>query len=244
MHFTYAAYRELIEKLRVHGYTFASYHDWEQYDRSVILRHDIDYSIPKALNLARIEKELGVKSTYFVLLTSDLYNIFSKKNAEMLREISRLGHEIGIHFDESRYTVVENMEKLIVNEAMVLGKVIEKKVSTVSMHRPSKDLLEKNLQIKGLINSYSDVFFGKFKYLSDSRRRWREAVEDIIEADKYMQLHILTHAFWYNDAEKDIYESVRDFIEAANKERYVTMAENITDLESIYREGPIRIKKG
>ena len=49
-----------------------------------------------------------------------------------------------------------------------------------------------------MINSYGQTFFHDFKYLSDSRRRWREPVEEIIRSGTYDRLHILTHAFWYH----------------------------------------------
>lgn len=104
------------------------------------------------------------------------------------------------------------------------------------MHRPSKNILGADLEIRGIINSYSSLFFENFKYISDSRRRWRENIDEIIDSDKYERLHILTHAFWYNEEEKSLNESVNEFINGANVDRYHTMMTNITDLESIMKE--------
>lgn len=101
------------------------------------------------------------------------------------------------------------------------------------MHRPSKLVLESDLKIDGLINSYGSTFFKEFKYLSDSRRRWREPAEEIIKSEEFNRLQILTHAFWYDEKECDIHDSVFQFINSANYERYQSMKENITDLESI-----------
>ena len=84
-------------------------------------------------------------------------------------------------------------------------------------------MLDADLQIKGLINSYGKTYFKEFKYVSDSRRRWREPIEDIITSDDFKRLHILTHAFWYNDAEKSIHDSVREFVNGGNKQRYEGM---------------------
>ena len=44
----------------------------------MISRHDIDYSIEKAVELAALEAEENVKSTYFVLLSSEFYNLAAK----------------------------------------------------------------------------------------------------------------------------------------------------------------------
>ena len=39
--------------------------------------------------------------------------------------------------------------------------------------------------VPGMINGYGKVYFKEFKYLSDSRRWWREPVEEIIESGQY-----------------------------------------------------------
>ena len=104
------------------------------------------------------------------------------------------------------------------------------------MHRPSKATLEADYCIPGIVNSYGKTFFHDFKYLSDSRRRWREPVLDIIRSGEYDRLHILTHAFWYHEEEKDISHTVGDFIRSATQERYCQMAENITELVAILKE--------
>ena len=115
----------------------------------------------------------------------------------------------------------------------MLSALLETPVTSVSMHRPSQATLDADLQIPGMINSYGQTFFHDFKYLSDSRRRWREPVEEIIRSGTYDRLHILTHAFWYHKADESITETVSAFIRSANAERYGQMQENITDLASI-----------
>ena len=107
------------------------------------------------------------------------------------------------------------------------------------MHRPSQATLKGNLQIPGMINSYSYEFFHDFKYLSDSRRRWREPVEEIVKAGTHNRLHILTHAFWYGKVEKSMADTIRDFVIDAMDDRYQQMSENITDLASVVRREDI-----
>lgn len=211
------------------------------YKRCVILRHDIDNDIEKALKLAEIENAEGIFSTYFVLLTSDFYNVFSGKNGRMIKRISGLGHEIGLHFDEVRYpgSTLDELKEHIGREAHILSLAADADVKSVSMHRPSKEVLEADLLIPGMINSYSQTFFRQFKYLSDSRRHWREPVEEIICSEQYEKLHVLTHAFWYNETEKNINESVKAYVNRANKDRYLLVKENITDIASIMSEEEI-----
>lgn len=59
MKFTYQSYIDLLSKLQLHGYHIAGYDNWEDYDRCVILRHDIDNDIKKAINLATLERKFG-----------------------------------------------------------------------------------------------------------------------------------------------------------------------------------------
>ena len=242
MLFTYNNYKGMLEQLQEHHYSFASYHNYHEYDRCVILRHDIDNSLEAAVDLGEIEASYGVSSTFFVLLRSDFYNVFSSKSYLALKKLQNLKHEVGLHFDEAFYGCPMKPEDAIYaikKEAEILSAGINSEVSTVSMHRPSKEILEADLQIPGIINSYGKKFFHEFKYLSDSRRRWREPVDDIIQSEQYKNLHILTHAFWYHNEEKSIEESIRNYILCAKDDRYKQLKDNITDLESIVKEGDL-----
>ena len=239
MNFTYRAYRGLLDILREQGYIFQNYHTWQESSRCVILRHDIDNSLNQAVKLAELEAGEGVRSTWFVLLRTDFYNPASQKSLEELRAIQSMGHEIGLHFDEVAYgreLTTEETRQRIMKECEILSELLGTPVSTVSMHRPSKATLEADLEISGVVNSYGKTFFHDFKYLSDSRRRWREPVLDIIRSGEYDRIHILTHAFWYHEQEMDISKTVEAFVRNANRERYAQMAGNITDIQSILRE--------
>lgn len=244
MKFSYSGYRELLRLLNDNKYSIVSYIDWKEKNNCIILRHDIDNDLKKAVNLAELENHENVQSTYFALISSDFYNVFSLSAKQQLNRIIEMGHNIGLHFDEVQYPeLTGNLEALkekIIEECQILEKAIDHPVKVVSMHRPSQLMLDADLQIPGIINSYGMTFFKEFKYLSDSRRRWREPVEEIIKSQKYDKLHILTHAFWYGESEKSINETVADFVNRGSKDRYSYMADNITDLNSIMTMDQIR----
>ena len=52
MEFTYKAYTKLIDLLKKHNYSFTDYSDFERQDKSVILRHDVDYDLHRVLKMA------------------------------------------------------------------------------------------------------------------------------------------------------------------------------------------------
>lgn len=240
MKFTYDAYRGLIHLLKEKEYVFTDYHGYEKYQKCVILRHDIDYNLQAALPMARIEADEGVKSTYFVLLRTDFYNPASFNGVQTLKKIQALGHEIGLHFDEAACEDKDiDVCTLIQKEAEILSDICQTRICTVSMHRPSLKTLERNYEIQGIVNTYGETFFKKFKYVSDSRRNWREPVRDIVLNGNYDRMHILTHAFWYRDEEETLEATISKFVRSANKERYDMLSDNIRDLQAIMTENEI-----
>lgn len=240
MKFTYEAYRDLLSLLREQGYAFRDYHSYADAPRCVILRHDIDTSLAQAVKLAELEAEEGVRSTWFVLLRTDFYNAASKYGQEALRHIQSLGHEVGLHFDEASYVPALGPDEIVQNiikECGLLSALLDggtpSSVSAVSMHRPSQATLEADYAIPGIVNSYGKTFFHDFKYLSDSRRRWREPVLDIIRAGEHDRLHILTHAFWYHEEESSFEADILNFINRAGEERYKAFSNNIKEMPAL-----------
>lgn len=238
MKFTYAAYKNMINLLKKNKYDFCDYIDYPTKEKAVILRHDIDTSLEKALELAKVENKLGVSSYYFVLLSTDFYNINSKKSIEILKEIESLGGKIGLHFDEVKYSMKtkEDYIKYVTYEMNILSEILEEKINVVSMHRPSKEFLEMDLEIPNIINSYQKKFFNDFKYISDSRMYWRENAEEVISSNDFKQLHILTHAFWYSELEETMENKLEKFLKKAIVERYNSLEDNIRDFDQIVRK--------
>lgn len=236
--FTYAAYGKLLEFLKHNGYTFCTYHDYHTEKMPCILRHDIDMSIESAYDMACFESGLNfpVKSTYFVLLKTDFYNPASAQCVHYLNEILKMGHEIGLHFDEGSYPDIldeADICKAVEEECNILNNILGYTVKSVSMHRPSRRFLEMNLNFGEVINSYGAEFFQGFKYLSDSRRYWREPPDEAINTGKFKKLHILTHPIWYGDNNLSAKEILTNFIDFAAKDRYIHLSQNIRNLDEI-----------
>jgi len=61
------------------------------------LRHDVDYSIDAALEMAFIENYYGFTSTYFILPYASYWN--DTRLISKILQIQDFGHEIGIHFN-------------------------------------------------------------------------------------------------------------------------------------------------
>ena len=241
--FTYAWYDKLIDSICKNGYTITNYHDYVNVDKPCILRHDIDMDIEKAAEFAANEHRFldrfdnGCKtSTYFILLTSDFYNIFTKKSLKSIDKILSFGNEIGLHFDETKYSYnndINTFAKYAEEECYLLGRMLGIEIRTISMHRPSKFAIESNFTFTNMINSYSKEFFDSFKYLSDSRMNWRENPFEAINSNKWDKLHILTHPFWYSDISESTKNKLLSFINQAEIQRYWNISDNFRDLNEL-----------
>ncbi len=229
MDFTYSGYKDLIQKIRNNDFEIIKYTETGQYEKEVILRHDVDVSLEKALEFAYFEAELNIQSTYYILLSSNLYNIMSKKSTECIKKIYEFGHSIGLHFDETKYQ--KSIGK-VYNPSIIKSCIIKEKdimetvfdgipVESVSMHIPSQDTLKANLTFEsGFINSYSEEYFKNYKYVSDSEMRWREDVDDIVCSGKYKKLHILTHPIWYDFYNIDKQEKVLNYLKTKKQNTF------------------------
>ena len=83
----------------------------KHYDKYAVIRHDIEFSPYRALDIAKIEEKLGIVSTYFFQITNNCYNTLSSENLNIIKEIHELGHNIGAHINTSYINKV-NTKKL------------------------------------------------------------------------------------------------------------------------------------
>ena len=88
-------------------------------EKKFLIRHDIDFDIKLAHDMALIENELGIVSTFFFLTSCHSYNVLSKESRLLIMKINEMGHEIGLHFDPTLYK--ENLQTHVESEAKILS---------------------------------------------------------------------------------------------------------------------------
>jgi hypothetical protein len=170
--FTYTAYSKLLKYLET-KYNILPFNEVNCKDRPyLILRHDVDASPQLALDMARLEHKLGIKSTYFFLFSHRLYNLLDKNNYKIIVEISRLGHEIGLHYDLEVYESYENdSTECLEMEINILESLLKNDIKSISMHNPSLINKEDPFKVtEKYINAYNKQLYDL--YVSDSCRSW------------------------------------------------------------------------
>jgi hypothetical protein len=208
--FTFAYYRKMLQAVLDDGYKITSF---EKYDggneRTLILRHDVDYTLNGVSQLALIESELGVTATYFFRVHAHEYNCFTPHVYRLIHSLRDLGHEIGLHFEAMTIgralDVSPNL--LLQQEKTVLEAITGLQIQSTSEHRDISqvvhdtgnyhdhfDPLEAGFKNYALENR----FFKDMKYLSDSNGIWREG-DPTVHLGKYRRFQILVHPDWWFD---------------------------------------------
>ena len=174
------SFNEYLKILKTYKKRFVKFHEAEK-ESFVILRHDVEYSVNRALKIAELESQNSVSSTFFFKVSSNVYNIFSRISIDKINKIKELGHDIGLHFYVS-HIKNKNLDKLK-SELKIQKDIFEGglniKCKSFSFHRPPIWVLKIRKDfIGGLLNTYGPSYFefskkpNNIKYISDSQHKW------------------------------------------------------------------------
>lgn len=187
-----------------------------------ILRHDVDYVPAAALRLAEQEAERGIRSTYFLLLSTGYYNLLAPEHAHVSRALVSLGHEVGLHYDVRSFLPYPPSEwpRLLLAQAALLGELSGEPVVSVAMHQPALhgDDPFRGAEL-GLLNAYDDRFIREAVYVSDSCRAWRDSAWAMLESGTFpVRLHLSLHPVNWGERDRDrmtIFHELHDDLIAA-----------------------------
>jgi hypothetical protein len=195
--FSYDSYRALLGHIRSCGHTICPLRAVPASGHYVILRHDIDYSVAKALEMAEIEHDLGVQATVFLMLGSPYYNLLDSDNLAAARRIARLGHEIGFHYDTDLIDEQDDTRLgLVLGEhAVFLSRAIGTPVTSVAQHNPS--VTRTRVRVPGFTDAYDDRYFKQIAYLSDSRRLFGSP-DPYRFFEEHDRCQLLIHPLWWH----------------------------------------------
>tara|TARA_B100000768_G_C11255435_1_gene366164 strand:- start:40 stop:774 length:735 start_codon:yes stop_codon:yes gene_type:complete len=192
-----------------------------------VLRHDIEFSIDRAYKLAKIEKELGVVSTYTVQVRNNTYNALSEKNIDLISKIKELGHHIGLHQNPPSSMKLDTLKDYIMRDITILEDCYGFEIDRFAFHRPKKEYLNCYVELDNRINCYDKKFFHFFEdkpesleilYLADSNHKWKYGYPLDFDFSKINKLQLLTHPFSWSDSGGDNYGNFVTLIRERNDE--------------------------
>jgi hypothetical protein len=208
--FDLAHYRELLEAAKAGGYRFARF-GAEAGEGDLLLRHDVDLSLPAAVEMAELEAELDVLATYFLMTESVFYNLASEEGEAAIGRLRELGHAVGLH------AVYPNVD-------------LDRRFDpVVSWHNPRPEYMSD--EIPGATNAYAKRYFAPETYRSDSNQHWRSGCpHEELRAGAFPWLQILVHPeIWVYPGET-MGETMRAMLESESARRLDQLAADGIDL--------------
>ena len=244
--FNYAEYRNIITlvKQNLPIIDFSEVND--EVNAFCVLRHDIEFSIDRALQMARIEHEdLNVHSTYTVQLRNNTYNALSQKNIEAIQEIESMGHYIGLHQNPPQMSDDELVD-YITKDIETLEHYYGFSVDRFAFHRCGSNpgILERYVEIPGKINCYAKEFFHYFSgdkpeeirvhYLADSNHDWKYGHPFNIDYwDLPQKMQLLTHPYSWTERG---YENISNFTKLIKERNEELLSDMNTETKTFPKE--------
>ena len=240
--FSHTHYKKILEIALKNNYNFINFFQFieknkleekENFlnEKICILRHDIDYTSEKIYSIAKIEFDLGIKSTYFFQSCSRVYNSREKETFQIAKELDKMGHQIGVHLDLSWYPdlSIQKISTYFMKEKTLLSDILDIDIIDIfSFHNPYKlKNFILNKTIPGVRQTYEPLFFSNIKYLSDSQGWYEGCICKIFKESRYSKIQLLTHPYiWDQNPEKDFTHDMAKMISNKTKDFYKYTVEN------------------
>lgn len=195
--FTLKSYRRLLTAALESGYsiqTFEGFLRHPQEGNVIILRHDVDELAPNALRMAQVERQLGVKASYYFRIVKQ------SNNPDIIRQIVGMGHEVGYHYED---LVSAEGDAAVAVESFAKNLTYFRQfypVATVCMHGSSTSQFDNrsmwnhcSLSDFDLLGEpYLSLDFDKLYYLTDTGYAWdggKYAVRDVVNNSQGLTFH-------------------------------------------------------
>lgn len=246
--FSYTQYKTIIQNIRKHLPIVRFDNITSSTDKYCVLRHDVEFSVERALSLAKLEHELGISSTYVFQICNNNYNPFSHKNKIHILEIAELGHDIGIHVHLGNFNEEEqSVENYIIKQAHLLSLALDYPINKYSIHRPLQKHIATPLEIPGYINMSAPQFFTYSQqfsiydlpvlYLADSNHDWKYGNPLEIDFGRINKLQVNCHPFSWTEQGLDNWNNFRTLTKEKQFEALVSINEEIkTYPKDLYEE--------
>ncbi len=188
--FTLKVYVLLLKTLKEAGYKFQTFSEFlkNPYEKVILLRHDIDLKKRQSLVFATIEKNLGIRATYYFRVVKNIFDPF------IIQKIIELQHEIGYHYEDLSLANGNYQKAIKLFEEHLNMFRQYYPVTSICMHGKSLSKFDNkklwdhfNFKDFGILGEpYISLNFNEILYLTDTAQRWNGsdiAVRDKVESN-------------------------------------------------------------
>lgn len=219
--FTLMKYRDILEAVLDSNYTTYSVHEYLTSstisEKNIIFRHDVDRSVERTLDMAMLERDHGIVSTYYFRHVDDVFI------PEVIQQVADMGHEIGYHYEVLDKAKGDAFKAIQIFEDELVNLRKHADISTICMHgNPFKKWSNRDLWDKysytdfGIIGEpYLSFDYNEIFYLTDTGRTWADLkirVKDVVPENR-----------WNTDRSVESIASTSDVISLIQSERIPQM---------------------
>jgi hypothetical protein len=217
-------YRNLLESFLNNGYELSPFIESPPPQQALLLRHDIDFDLQLAREMAAIEHQIGVKSTYFLMLKSASYNLLETENTRLVDQIRADGHQISLHFDP---TIYADFQVGLRQELDIFERHFGLSPDCISIHRPTDFFLQYDSPINQIRHTYQSIYCKLIEYCSDSQGLFKHGhpLNSQAYADK-RSIHLLVHPIWWVTTEVNSIDILNKFLDLRIQRFQQHMADN------------------
>lgn len=241
--FTLAEYQEILAALLARGISFRGFDALNTTERAVYLRHDVDNELFLLSDMARLEADAGISSTYFLMTQSTAYNLNSVDAKRAITELKDLGHSIGLHYmneGAEDFSFDEIVDDLLF-QVRIIERIAGDQVKSFSFHQPTQNMLDIELAVPGLVNVYGLKKTHGVFYTSDTNMEWRSGHPLDLVDDGVNHLQVLVHPMWWTSTQLptvDRWKRVRDSIVDVSIQHWKMRERSFVDFNSDELEIP------
>jgi hypothetical protein len=204
-------YELLLEAALEGGYAFRQFGGDEPAPGDLFLRHDVDLSLDAALAMARLEAEMEVRATYFLMTRSVFYNLASPEGERALAQLRGLGHAVAHHAVHPHVDLDDRFDPVL------------------AWHNPDPEYMRE--PVGASVNVMDAPWFDPGHYRSDSNQHWRSgSPREGLRRREPDWLQLLIHPeIWVYPGET-MRETMLAFLDADREARLTHLANDRIDL--------------
>jgi hypothetical protein len=160
--------------------------------RKLVIRHDVDISGKKTLQMAELEKKFSFRTSYYYRKIKKTFS------PQIMRAVAQLGHEVGYHYEvlDKAKGDIKKAKNIFEKELKEFRSTVS--VKTISMHGnpltpwDNRDFWQYyDLSDFDLVGEcYLSFDANKIIYLSDTGRTWEEGrhnIKDFLIGEKRLE---------------------------------------------------------
>lgn len=208
--FSLEHYREILRAAGEGGYRFAFFGSPPS-EGDLFLRHDVDLSLEAALEMAELEADEGVATTYLLMTRSVFYNLASHEGERAIARLRELGHQVGLHAVHPEVELDARFDPI------------------VAWHNPEPAFM--TAPIDGVVNVMEQTHFDPATYRSDSNHRWRSGCpHDELRAAAFPWLQLLVHPEIWVYPGSTMAATMQAMLDAQRAHRFALLRDDRIDL--------------